>query len=51
MHFLAKKIIIQSIQKLATSFSIENSISLLNLDSLKMKGKLIGKNGENLRFL
>ncbi|WGS82720.1 MAG: HDIG domain-containing protein [Candidatus Karelsulcia muelleri] len=51
MHFLAKKIIIQSIQKLATSFSIENSISLLNLDSLKMKVKLIGKNGENLRFL
>ncbi|XZQ49341.1 MAG: HDIG domain-containing metalloprotein [Candidatus Karelsulcia muelleri] len=51
MHFLAKKIIIQSIQKLATSFSIENSISLFNLDSLKMKGKLIGKNGENLRFL
>ncbi|AHL31202.1 Ribonuclease Y [Candidatus Karelsulcia muelleri] len=51
MHFLAKKIIIQSIQKLATSFSIENSISLLNLDSLKMKGKLIGKNGENLILL
>ncbi|XMD99359.1 MAG: HDIG domain-containing metalloprotein [Candidatus Karelsulcia muelleri] len=51
MHFLAKKIIIQSIQKLATSFSLENSISLFNLDSLKMKGKLIGKNGENLIFL
>ncbi|WP_375322954.1 HDIG domain-containing metalloprotein [Candidatus Karelsulcia muelleri] len=50
-HFLAKKIIIESIQRLATSITIENSISILNIDSLEMKKKIIGKNGINIRAL
>lgn len=50
-HFLAKKIMIESIQRLATSLPIENSISLFNLDSLEIKKKIIGKNGINIRAL
>ncbi|BAO66282.1 HDIG domain-containing metalloprotein [Candidatus Karelsulcia muelleri] len=42
---------IESIQRLATSITIENSISILNIDSLEMKKKIIGKNGINIRAL
>ena len=47
----AKKIIIQSIQRVATEHAIENSVSVFNIDSDDVKGRIIGREGRNIRSL
>ncbi|RFC54803.1 ribonuclease Y [Brumimicrobium aurantiacum] len=47
----AKKIIIQSIQRVAHEQAIENSVSVFNIDSDEVKGRIIGREGRNIRAL
>ncbi len=47
----AKKIIIQSIQRLATETAIENSVSVFHIESDEIKGRIIGREGRNIRAL
>ena len=47
----AKKIVIQTIQRVATEQAIENSVSVFNIDSDDVKGKIIGREGRNIRSL
>ncbi len=47
----AKKIIIQSIQRVATETAIENSVSVFNIESDELKGRIIGREGRNIRAL
>ncbi len=47
----AKKIVIQSIQRLATEHAIENSVSVFNIESDELKGRIIGREGRNIRAL
>ncbi|HKL02249.1 MAG TPA: ribonuclease Y [Cryomorphaceae bacterium] len=47
----AKKIIIQSIQRVATEHAIENSVSVFNIESDELKGRIIGREGRNIRAL
>lgn len=47
----AKKIIIQSIQRMAAEFTIENTVSVFNLENDDMKGQIIGREGRNIRAL
>ena len=47
----AKKIVIQTIQRVATEHSIENSVSIFNIESDDMKGRIIGREGRNIRSL
>ncbi len=47
----AKKIIVQSIQRLAAEQSIENSVSTFHIDSDDIKGQIIGREGRNIRTL
>ena len=47
----AKKIVIQTIQRTATEQSIENSVSVFNIDSDDVKGRIIGREGRNIRAL
>jgi len=47
----AKKIVIQSIQRVATETAIENSVSVFHIDSDEMKGRIIGREGRNIRTL
>ena len=47
----AKKIVIQTIQRVATEHSIENSVSVFNIDSDDVKGRIIGREGRNIRAL
>lgn len=47
----ARKIVIQSIQRVATEKAIENSVSVFNIDSDEMKGRIIGREGRNIRAL
>lgn len=47
----AKKIVIQSIQRIATEHAIENSVSVFNIDSDEIKGRIIGREGRNIRAL
>ena len=47
----AKKIIIQTIQRMAAEYAIENSVSVFNLDSDDIKGQIIGREGRNIRAL
>ena len=42
----AKKIIIQTIQRVATEHAIENSVSVFNIDSDDVKGRIIGREEE-----
>ncbi len=47
----AKKIVIQSIQRVATETSIENAITVFHIDSDEVKGRIIGREGRNIRAL
>lgn len=47
----AKKIVIQSIQRVATETAIENSITVFHIDSDEVKGRIIGREGRNIRAL
>lgn len=47
----AKKIVIQTIQRTAAENTIENSVSVFNLDSDDQKGQIIGREGRNIRAL
>ncbi|MEM9022906.1 MAG: ribonuclease Y, partial [Bacteroidota bacterium] len=47
----AKKIVIQTIQRVATEHAIENSVSVFNIDSDELKGRIIGREGRNIRAL
>ena len=47
----AKKIIIQSIQRMCAEYTIENTVSVFNLDSDDIKGQIIGREGRNIRAL
>lgn len=47
----AKKIVIQSIQRTASEYAIENTVSVFNLDSDDQKGQIIGREGRNIRAI
>ena len=47
----AKKIVIQSIQRVATEKAVENSVSIFNIPSDEVKGRIIGREGRNIRAL
>jgi len=47
----AKKIVIQSIQRVATEEAIENSVSVFNIENDDIKGRIIGREGRNIRAL
>ena len=45
----AKKIVIQTIQRTATELAIENAVSVFNIESDAIKGRIIGREGRNIR--
>ena len=47
----AKKIVIQTIQRVATETAIENSVSVFHIDNDEVKGRVIGREGRNIRAL
>ena len=47
----AKRIVIQSIQRVATETAIENSVTVFHIDSDEIKGRIIGREGRNIRAL
>ena len=47
----AKKIVLETIQRTATEHAIENCVSVFNLESDEIKGKIIGREGRNIRAL
>lgn len=47
----AKRIIIQTIQRVATETAIENSVTVFHIDSDEVKGRIIGREGRNIRAL
>lgn len=47
----AKKIVIQSIQRVAAEHTIENSVSVFNIESDEIKGRIIGREGRNIRAI
>ena len=47
----SKKIIIQTIQRMCAEYTIENTVSVFNLDSDDLKGQIIGREGRNIRAL
>ena len=47
----AKKIVLQTIQRTATEHAIENCVSVFNIESDDIKGKIIGREGRNIRAL
>jgi ribonuclease Y len=47
----ARKIVIQSIQRVATEQAIENAVSVFNIESDEVKGRIIGREGRNIRAL
>ncbi|MDA0913053.1 MAG: ribonuclease Y [Bacteroidetes bacterium] len=47
----AKKIVIQTIQRVATEHSVENSVSVFNIANDDVKGRIIGREGRNIRAL
>ena len=47
----AKKIVVQSIQRVATETAIENSVTIFHIDSDEIKGRIIGREGRNIRAL
>ena len=47
----ARKIVIQTIQRVATEQAIENAVTVFNIDSDEIKGRIIGREGRNIRAL
>ena len=47
----AKKIVIKTIQRVATETAIENSVSVFHIDNDEVKGRIIGREGRNIRAL
>lgn len=47
----AKRIVIQSIQRVATETAVENSVTVFHIDSDEVKGRIIGREGRNIRAL
>ena len=47
----AKRIVVQTIQRVATEAAIENSVTVFNIDSDEIKGRIIGREGRNIRAL
>ncbi len=47
----AKKIVIQTIQRTATETAVENSVSVFHIDNDEVKGRIIGREGRNIRAL
>ena len=47
----AKRIVIQTIQRIATETAIENSVTVFHIESDEIKGRIIGREGRNIRAL
>ncbi len=47
----AKKIIIETIQRTASEHAIENTVSVFNIENEEVKGRIIGREGRNIRTL
>jgi len=47
----AKRMVIQSIQRIATETAVENSVTVFHIDSDEIKGRIIGREGRNIRAL
>ncbi|MBR2332872.1 MAG: ribonuclease Y [Rikenellaceae bacterium] len=47
----AKRIVIQTIQRVATETAIENAVTVFNIDNDEVKGRIIGREGRNIRAL
>lgn len=47
----AKRIVIQTIQRVATETAVENSVTVFHIDSDEIKGRIIGREGRNIRAL
>ncbi len=47
----AKKIVIQTIQRIATEEAVENAVSVFNIDNDAIKGRIIGREGRNIRAI
>lgn len=47
----AKKIVVETIQRVATETAIENSVSVFHIDNDEVKGRIIGREGRNIRAL
>ncbi|MBN8703736.1 MAG: ribonuclease Y [Bacteroidetes bacterium] len=47
----AKKIVIQTIQRVATEHAVENSVTVFNIENDEIKGRIIGREGRNIRAL
>ena len=47
----AKRIVVQTIQRVSTETAIENSVTVFNIDSDEIKGRIIGREGRNIRAL
>ena len=47
----SKRIVLQTVQRIATETAIENSVTVFHIDSDEMKGRIIGREGRNIRAL
>ncbi|MBN1185983.1 MAG: ribonuclease Y [Bacteroidales bacterium] len=47
----AKKVVIETVQRVATETAIENSVTVFNIDNDEIKGRIIGREGRNIRAL
>ncbi len=47
----AKKIVIETIQRTATEHAIENTVSIFNIENDEIKGRIIGREGRNIRAI
>ena len=47
----ARKIVVQTIQRVATEQAVENSVSVFNIETDEVKGRIIGREGRNIRAL
>ena len=47
----AKRIVLQTIQRVATEAAVENSVTIFNIENDEMKGRIIGREGRNIRAL